>query len=167
MTAAQARAYLAKANAAERTAYLRTLGLVQRFEALDSQDREAILGRQPRVGMSAEALRFLWGEPLYTTGHPTQSAHWYYRGSSFTLADRGNDRAGDADRCLSHRRAGCRVDLCSPLYLRMNGDRRVRPAYEEHRGTSVVMTADGTNQGRDGYGMVRQEYVATTHDVYA
>jgi len=92
MTAAQARAYLAKANAAVRTAYLRTLGLVQRFEALDSQDREAILtGRQPRVGMSAEALRFLWGEPEYTTGLPAQSAHWYYRGSSFTLADRGND----------------------------------------------------------------------------
>lgn len=92
MTSAQARTYVAKTTAAERTAYLRALGLVQRFEALDAQDREAILtGGQPRRGMDAVALRFLWGEPLYTTGHPPQSAHWYYRGSSLTLAARGNN----------------------------------------------------------------------------
>lgn len=95
MTPGQGRTYLAKANATERTAYLRTLGLVQRFEALDSLDRETVqVGKYPRVGMSAAALRFLWGEPLYTTGDPTQSAHWYYMGSSFSLADRGNDYGG-------------------------------------------------------------------------
>ena len=95
MTWAQERTYMAKATAAERTAYLRALGLVQRFEALDPQDREAILtGGQPRRGMDAAALRFLWGEPYYTAGSPPQSAHWYYLGSSFSLAARGNDYRG-------------------------------------------------------------------------
>ncbi len=92
MTWAQERAYMAKATAAEWTAYLRALGLVQRFEALDPQDREAILmGGQPRRGMSATALRFLWGEPYYTAGYLPLSAHWHYLGSSLTLAARGND----------------------------------------------------------------------------
>lgn len=99
MTSAQAQTYTAKATAAERTAYLRTLGLVQRFEALDPLDREAILtGGQPRQGMSAAALRFLWGAPYYTTGYPPQSAHWYYLGSSFSLAARGNDYQGGGSR---------------------------------------------------------------------
>lgn len=92
MTPAQARTYLSKANATERTAYLRTLGLVQRFEALNSQDRETIqVGKFPWVGMSAAALRFLWGEPAYTTGDPMQSAHWYYLGSSFSLVAGGSN----------------------------------------------------------------------------
>ena len=92
MTWAQERAYMAKATAAEWTASLRALGLVQRFEALDPQDREAILmGGQPRRGMSATALRFLWGEPYYTAGYLPLSAHWHYLGSSLTLAARGND----------------------------------------------------------------------------
>jgi hypothetical protein len=90
MTPSQERAYLAKATAAERTAYLNEIGLVQRFQALDPSDREAVLGGIPRVGMSAEALLFLWGEPYYTSGDASRYAHWYYLGSSLGLANYGN-----------------------------------------------------------------------------
>ena len=90
MTPSQERAYLAKATAAERTAYLREIGLAQRFQALDPSDREAVIGGIPRVGMSAEALLFLWGEPYYTSGDAHRYAHWYYLGSSLGLAGYGN-----------------------------------------------------------------------------
>ena len=62
MTAAQTRAYLAKATTAERTAYLSEVGLAQRFQAFDPLDREAVRNGFPRAGMSAEALRFVWGD---------------------------------------------------------------------------------------------------------
>jgi len=68
MTPAQTRTYLAKATAAERTAYLHDSGLAQRFEALDSPDREAVQYGFLRKGMSAEALRFVWGEPAQACG---------------------------------------------------------------------------------------------------
>ena len=68
MTASQERAYLAKASAAERTAYLQKIGLAQRFQGLEPLDRETVQIGFPRVGMSAEALRFVWGEPEYTKG---------------------------------------------------------------------------------------------------
>src|SRR6266700_7637759 len=55
MTSAQARTYLAKASAAERTAYLSEIGLAQRLQRLDPLDREAVQSAAPRVGMSAEA----------------------------------------------------------------------------------------------------------------
>jgi hypothetical protein len=90
MTPSQERAYLAKATAAERTAYLRESGLAQRFQALDPLDRDTVLSGVPRVGMSAEALLFLWGEPYYTSGDARRYAHWYYLGSSFDLAASGN-----------------------------------------------------------------------------
>lgn len=77
ITSAQARAYLAKATPAARTAYLRDLGFVQRFQALALLDREAILAGYPRRGMSAEALLFLWGPPYYTEGRANYYAHWY------------------------------------------------------------------------------------------
>jgi len=83
MTPAQERAYLAKATAAERTAYLSEIGLAQRFQALEPQDRETVLSGAPRTGMSAEALRFIWGEPYYIDSDARRSAHWYYLGSSF------------------------------------------------------------------------------------
>jgi hypothetical protein len=83
MTPAQERTYLAKATAAERTAYLSETGLAQRFQALEPQDRETVLSGAPRTGMSAEALRFIWGEPYYIDGDARRSAHWYYLGSSF------------------------------------------------------------------------------------
>jgi hypothetical protein len=83
MTGVQQHTYLAKVSAAERTGYLRQLDLVQRFEALDPQNRAAVLQGWPRVGMSAEALLFLWGEPYETAGDARRSAHWRYLGSSF------------------------------------------------------------------------------------
>jgi hypothetical protein len=90
MTAAQTRTYLAKTSAAERTAYLQGIGLVQRFQRLDPIDRETVQSGFPRVGMSAEALRFVWGEPEYTAGDARRSAHWYYLGSSLALGEYGN-----------------------------------------------------------------------------
>ena len=90
MTTSQEHAYLAKATAAERTAYLSEIGLAQRFQALDPLDREAVMSAAPRVGMSAEALLFLWGEPYYTSGDASRYAHWYYLGSSLGLANYGN-----------------------------------------------------------------------------
>ena len=90
MTPSQERAYLAKATAAARTAYLNEIGLAQRFQALDPGDREAVMGGIPRIGMSAEALLFLWGEPYYTSGDASRYAHWYYLGSSLGLANYGN-----------------------------------------------------------------------------
>ena len=90
MTPSQERTYLAKTTAAERTAYLREIGLAQRFQALYPVDREAVLQGVPRVGMSAEALLFLWGIPYYKSGDARRDAHWYYLGSSFDLASSGN-----------------------------------------------------------------------------
>ena len=66
MTGVQMHTYLAKTSAAERTAYLQKIGLVQRFQRLDPIDRETVQSGFPRVGMSAEALLFVWGEPAYS-----------------------------------------------------------------------------------------------------
>ena len=90
MTASQARTYLAKATAAERTVYARELGLAQRFQALAAQDREAVLAGYPRKGMSTEAMRFLWGEPYARKGRTNHYEHWYYLGSSLSLTAFGN-----------------------------------------------------------------------------
>ena len=54
MTPSQERTYLAKTTAAERTAYLREIGLVQRFQSLDPIDREAVLGGLACGGQAAE-----------------------------------------------------------------------------------------------------------------
>ena len=105
MTPAQARAYVAQASAAERTAYLREVGLAQRFAALDPLDRAAVQSGFPRAGMSAEALCFVWGEPYYTEGNARRSAHWHYRGSSLALGASGN----------RHSHFGSRVDAISSL----------------------------------------------------
>src|SRR5687768_238441 len=43
MRGSQERAYLSKPDEAARSAYLRDIGLEQRFEALDAQDRESVL----------------------------------------------------------------------------------------------------------------------------
>jgi hypothetical protein len=48
--------------------------------------------------MSAEALLFLWGEPYYTAGDARRYAHWYYLGSSFALADHGNQYNNSGNR---------------------------------------------------------------------
>src|SRR5205807_2023610 len=83
MTGAQTRTYLAKTSAAERTAYLREIGLIQRFQSFDPADRAAVESGAPRVGMSADALRFVWGDPYNTEGDPRRSARWQYLGGSF------------------------------------------------------------------------------------
>ena len=101
MTPAQVRTYLAKGNAAERTAYLHASGLVQRFESLAPLDRDAIRNGFPRVGMSAEALRFVWGDPYETAGDANRYAHWRYLGSSLDLTAYGNQ----------YRHSGNRVDV--------------------------------------------------------
>ena len=85
MTPAQARTYLAPASASERTAYLTKIGLAQRLQTLDPPDRDAVRSGLPRQGMSAEALRFVWGEPYYTAGHEHHYEHWFYLGSSIEL----------------------------------------------------------------------------------
>lgn len=98
MTAAQERTYLTKATAAERTAYLSEIGLAQRFQRLDPLDREAVQNGYPRVGMSAEALRFVWGDPYYTAGDARLSSHWHYLGSSFGRGSAGNRPWGFGNR---------------------------------------------------------------------
>jgi hypothetical protein len=98
MTTAQEHIYLAKATAAERTAYLSEIGLAQRFQALDPQDRDAVLSGWPRKGMSAEALRFVWGDPYYTEGSASRSAHWHYLGSSFGRSVAGSPSLGFGNR---------------------------------------------------------------------
>src|SRR5438093_715156 len=90
MTPSQVRTYLAKATAAERTAYLSQIGLSQRFQSLEAGDRDTVLSGLPRVGMSAEALRFVWGDPYYTEGDARRYAHWHYLGSSMVLGESGN-----------------------------------------------------------------------------
>jgi hypothetical protein len=90
MTTPQTHAYLAQETPAARAAYLRQIGLAQRFQGLEAQDRQAILAGYIRKGMSAEALRFLWGEPYYTRGHTGHYEYWHYFGPIFELANRGN-----------------------------------------------------------------------------
>jgi hypothetical protein len=98
MTGVQQHTYLGKASAAARTAYLRELGLAQRFQALDPQDREAVQQGWPRVGMSAEALLFVWGEPYMTEGDARRAAHWHYLGSSLGRSASQNPRLGFGHR---------------------------------------------------------------------
>lgn len=98
MTLGQERAYLAKANATERAAYLREQGLAQRFQALEAQDRDAVLSGWPYPGMSLEALRFVWGEPYSTDGDARRSAHWHYLGSSFARGNTGNSPGNAGNR---------------------------------------------------------------------
>lgn len=90
MNAPQMRAYLSQETAAARAAYLEEIGLAQRFAALDEQDREAVQAGHIRKGMSAEALRFLWGRPTRTSGRTGHYEHWYYYGPVPTLAARGS-----------------------------------------------------------------------------
>jgi hypothetical protein len=98
MTGGQQHTYLGKTSAAERTAYLHELGLVQRFQALDPGDRTAVQQGWPQVGMSAEALLFVWGEPYSTAGDARRSAHWHYLGSSFGRSAYNNPRLDFGNR---------------------------------------------------------------------
>ncbi len=90
MSSRQTQRYLKQQTAAARLAYLQEIGLAQRFQALAPEDREAVRYGQLRAGMSAEALRFLWGEPEYSEGKTGHYEYWYYQGSSWQLAESGN-----------------------------------------------------------------------------
>ena len=90
MTSKQIHTYLSKSTPAERNAYLEHIGMVQRFEALDPLDRQAVRDGYPKKGMSAEAMRFLWGEPYHTEGREGHYEQWFYQGSSGSLAEYGN-----------------------------------------------------------------------------
>ena len=98
MTGVQVHTYLAKATPTEREAYLQKIGVIQRFQALAPADRAAVLHGIPQVGMSAEALRFLWGDPYETAGDARRYAHWYYLGSSFSMAASGNQYHDSGNR---------------------------------------------------------------------
>ena len=82
MSAQQTWTYLGKTSPAERLAYLQEIGVARRFQALDPQDREAVLLGYPRQGMSVEALKFLWGDPYYKQGDANHYAQWHYWGST-------------------------------------------------------------------------------------
>jgi hypothetical protein len=90
MNARQARTYLAKDTPAERSAYLQEIGTAQRFEALNAEDQASVLAGYIRKGMSAEAVRFLWGEPGYTAGYTGHYERWIYAGSALDLAESGH-----------------------------------------------------------------------------
>jgi hypothetical protein len=90
MTSGQARTYLAQDTPAARAAYLQQIGIAQRFQSLAPLDQQSVLDGYIRKGMSAEALRFLWGEPYYTRGYTGHHEYWHYLGSAYALADRGN-----------------------------------------------------------------------------
>ncbi len=90
MKRSQAVAYLSKPNPAEREAYLREIGALQRFEALDPLDRESIQNGYIRKGMSSEALNFLWGRPQYTVGTTGEWEEWVYNGQIGDLFEHGN-----------------------------------------------------------------------------
>lgn len=96
MNAPQMRTYLSKATADDRTAYLEQIGMAQRFQALNEEDQKAVQRGYIRTGMSAEALRFLWGRPTRYAGNSDIYAHWYYNGSIPTLVAEGSqwDDAG-------------------------------------------------------------------------
>ena len=90
MRSSQEKTYLSKPDEAARLAYLRDIGVKQRFEALDAQDREAVLHGFIRQGMRADALYFLWGEPEGTSGARGKWEYWLYRGFASDLFEHGN-----------------------------------------------------------------------------
>jgi hypothetical protein len=89
MTHRQLRTYLTLPTASERAAYARQVGAAQQLEALPKPERAAVLNGHPFKGMSAEALRLLWGDPDWEKG-PKQDAYWYYYGDYFSLAEPGS-----------------------------------------------------------------------------
>jgi hypothetical protein len=89
MTNRQLRTYLKLPTASERATYARQVGAAQQLEGLPAAERAAVLNGQPFKGMSAEALRLLWGDPNWEQG-PKQDEHWFYYGDYFSLAEPGS-----------------------------------------------------------------------------
>lgn len=88
MTSRQLRTYLDLPTPAARDAYARQVGAAQALESLSAADRAAVLGGYPFEGMSAEALRLLWGDPVSRRG-PAFDERWFYFGDAFSLAEPG------------------------------------------------------------------------------
>jgi hypothetical protein len=88
MTSPQLHTYLDLPTAAEREAYARQVGAAQAVESLSEADRAAVLRGYPFEGMSAEALRLLWGDPVSRRG-PAFDERWFYFGDAFSLAEPG------------------------------------------------------------------------------
>jgi hypothetical protein len=65
MTLGQWRTYPALPTAAERTASTRQVDAAQRLKSLPAEERTAVLGGHPFVGMNRPALLRLWGEPYW------------------------------------------------------------------------------------------------------
>src|SRR6266853_927678 len=82
MTAAQARTYLAKARAAERTASLSAMGRAQRWQQLDPLDREAVQSGAPPSGDECRRAPVCGGDPAETVGDARHSTRWHSLGSS-------------------------------------------------------------------------------------
>ncbi|MDH3599601.1 MAG: hypothetical protein OEU26_08200 [Candidatus Tectomicrobia bacterium] len=89
----QARTYLSKATPAERSTYLQEIGTAQRFASLNEEDQASVLSGYIRKGMSAEAVRFLWGEPGYTAGYTGHYERWVYAGSAYALTESGHQHS--------------------------------------------------------------------------
>lgn len=109
MTLRQARAYLAQPTPAARQRYLQDSGLLARFQALTPQDQAIVRSGQLQLGASAEALRFLWGDPYYKDGR-AEAERWFYVGSSLSLAERGNDFRSIGTQVVVHFDEGRVVD---------------------------------------------------------
>jgi hypothetical protein len=88
MTSRQLRTYLELPTPAARDTYARQVGAAQALESLPTADREAVLNGYPFEGMSAEALRLLWGDPVSRRG-PAFDERWFYFGDVFSLAEPG------------------------------------------------------------------------------
>jgi hypothetical protein len=73
--------------------YLQESGLAQRFQALNLHDREAMQHGFLRKEMSADALRFVWGEPATMRGDMRHAAQWHSVGSVHSLTAYGNQYA--------------------------------------------------------------------------
>jgi hypothetical protein len=85
MTSSQSRTYLQLPTAAERAAFAQEVGVSHELDSLSEADRTAILQGQPFRGMSAQALRLLWGMPCWQHG-PAAFQRWFYYGDTFVLA---------------------------------------------------------------------------------
>lgn len=109
MTSQQARTYLAQPTPATRQRYLQESGLLARFQALTPQDQDIVRSGQLQIGASAEALRFLWGDPYYKEGRE-EAERWFYVGSSLSLAERGSDSRSIGTQVVVHFDEGRVVD---------------------------------------------------------
>ena len=97
MSSSQRRTFLALSTTAEREAFAKEIGVAQRFDALSSEERQAVLYGQAFRGMSGDALRFVWGAPCREQG-PAAHQTWFYHGPVFSLPGPGWNCSRSPDR---------------------------------------------------------------------